>query len=150
MSGIIVLTPIVIASWPAITAAVAGAAASMGFTLRPEDLAEPEEKLPTVVETEIAEAEVVGAELARGQKIVIRRSDVRLEIGQDERGRCKVCASGFGHSERELRKIADEVSGRIVQQFVYHKLLTELQNRSATVLEQQRLADDSVRVKVRL
>ncbi len=149
MSAVVVLTPIVIATWPALSAAVAGAAASMHLAVRAENLHEREET-PEQVEVNVAETEIVGAALARDQKIVLERDGVTLEVGRDERGRCTVCASSHGHSKRELEAIAEEVSGRVVQQFIYNKLMTELKSRDYEVVDQERLADESVRVSVRL
>jgi hypothetical protein len=150
MSAVIVLTPIVISSWPAITAAVVGAATAMGFSLQGERLHEEEEQEATSVETEIEETQIVSEGLAPGQTIVVQRGDVRIEFGQDQRGRCTVCASGARRSKRELQRIADEIAGRVTQQFIYNKLLHELRERNYTVVGEERLADDSVRVRVRL
>ncbi|MFH1746681.1 MAG: hypothetical protein ABIG44_06505 [Planctomycetota bacterium] len=151
MSAVVILTPVVIASWPVLTAAVTGAVAAMGFSARGADLHEEEVVMEdNSVETEIEESEVVAEGTIPGQKIVAQRGDIRIEFGQDERGRCTVCVSGEKHTKRELRKIADEVSGRVVQQFVYNKLLTELKQRDYTIVEQERLADESVRVRVKL
>lgn len=149
MSAVVVLTPIVIASWPALTAAVAGAAAAMGFAVSAEQTRAAEKAMASA-EAEIEEAEVVAEGLQPGQSVVLQRDNVTIEIRQDAGGRCRVCARGAGHSKRELQAMADDVAGRVVQQFVYHKLLTELQNRNGEVLHQERLADDSVRVHVRL
>jgi hypothetical protein len=149
MSAVVVLTPIVIASWPAISAAVAGAAAAMQFSSCAEGLHEKEQAQPTTVECDIEEAEIVGAELQRGETITLERDGVTVEVGRDARGRCVVRARGFGQSKRKLQQIADEISGRIVQQFVYNKLMTELKGRDFTIVEQERLADESVRVRVR-
>lgn len=151
MSAVIVLTPIVIASWPAIAAAVVGATASMGFSLQGHKTYEEEDAAPTTsVETELEESEIVAESMARGQKIVVQRDDVRIAFGQDDRGRCTVCVSGPGRSKRQLQNLADEVAGRVAQQFIYNKLLTELKDRDYAVLTEERLADESVRVRVRL
>lgn len=146
MSAVCVLTPIVIASWPVLSSAIAGAAASMGYSVQ----ATPKEKAPKKrVETEIANSEVLADETARGQTIVIRRGDITIEFGQDNRGACTVCVTGEGHSERELRQIGEEVAGRVVQQFAYHKLLSELKQRNFSLVGEEMLADQSVRLRIR-
>jgi hypothetical protein len=149
MSAVVVLSPVIIASWPAITVAAVGAAASMGYAVRSRAVGS-ETKLVACAEAEVAEAEAVGSELSASQMLIMEREGVSLEIRQDAGGRCRVCARGEGRSKRELQKLADEAAGRIVQQFIYHKLLTELKSRSGEIVRQERLADDSVRVHVRL
>lgn len=149
MSAVIVLTPVVISSWPVIASAVMGAAASMGFTVRAEDLHE-EKRERKKVETDIKNSEVVADGMAPGKKIVVDKGDITIEFGQDHRGKCTVCVSGDRHSEKELKRIGEEVAGRVVQQFVYHKLVSELKNRNYSVVEEEVLEDESVRLNIRL
>ena len=148
MSAVCIMTPLVIASWPAISAAVAGALASMGFSAAGPHL-HKEQQTGRTVETPLENSTVTG-EFRPGEKIRVVRDDVVVEVGQDARGRCTVCVSGRGYSDRELRRIGAEVSGRIVQQYTYHKLLTELKSRSYRVVGEEVLGDQSIRVRVRL
>ncbi len=152
MGAILVLTPLVVASWPAITAAIAGAAASLGFSVASAATAgEHQVRAPGKrVETEIENSEVLSENLARGEKIIIQKGDITIEFGQDERGACTVCVTGEKHSEKELKAIGEDVGGRVVQQFVYHKLMTELKKRKYSIVEEQVQTDQSVRVRVRL
>jgi hypothetical protein len=149
MSAVCVLTPLVVASWPVLSSAIVGAAASLGFAVRAEALYR-EAPSRRKVETEIENSEVVADALGRGQKICLQKDDITIEFGQDERGACRVCVTGDRHSERELRQIGAEVAGRVVQQFAYHKLMTELKRRHYAVVEEQVLQDQSVHVRVRL
>jgi hypothetical protein len=150
MSAVCVLTPLVIASWPAISAAVAAAAASMGFSLMGPQLYREKAEGQRKVETTVENSEVVAEGLGRGEKITIQRDDVTVEIGQDERGRCTVCVAGAHYSDLQLRRIGEEVAGRVVQQFAYNKLLSELKSRKYSVVEEEVLADEAVRIRVRL
>jgi hypothetical protein len=149
MSAVCILTPIVVASWPVLASAIVGAATAMGFTIRAEALHQ-ERPHRRKVETDIPNSEVVADELARGEKIVVQRGEVTVEFGRDERGACTVCVTGDKLSDRELRKIGEEVAGRVVQQFAYHKLMTELKKRNYTVVGEQVLEDQSVHMRVRL
>ena len=147
MGAILVLTPLVISAWPAIAAAVMGAAASMGFSVAAQSgKAAPQKR---TVETELENSEIVAEELGRGQKMVIQRGDITIEIGQDLRGACTVCVHGT-QAESELRAIGEEVAGRIVQQFAYHKLMTELKHRHFNVADENVTQDGSIQVRVRL
>lgn len=151
MSSVCVLTPIVVSSWPAIASAVVGVAASMGFTvLTPEHALQPAKTGKKRVETEVPNSEVLQENLGHGEKIRIQRGDIEIEFGRDERGACTVCVTGERHSKAELTRIGEEVAGKVVQQFTYHKLMTELSQRSFRVLEESAQADGSIQVRVRL
>ncbi len=150
MSAVIVLTPIVVASWPAIAAAVAGAAASMGFSVCGDQLHEDRQERKKTVETELDHSEILADGLSPGEKIVIQRDDVTIEFGRDERGRCTVCVTGSNLSKSALRKIGEDVAGRVTQQFAYHKLVSELKKRDYTVHHEEVLKDQSIRLRVSL
>ena len=149
MSTVCVLTPIVIGSWPAIASAVVGVASSMGFTvLAPQDARETASTKKRV-ETDIPNSEIIDEMLDRGQKIRIQKDDVIIEFGRDERGACTVCVTGEKHSKAELEQIGEDVAGRVVQQFAYHKLMTELKARKYRVVEESVESDESIQVRVR-
>lgn len=150
MSAIIVLTPLVVASWPAIAAAIMGAASGMGFAVHGPELHEERQTRRKKVTTELENSEVFSDSLAAGQKLILTKGDITVEFSRDERGRCSVCVSGVGHSDRELKKVGEEVAGRVTQQFVYNKLMSELKQRNYRVVDEQVLADESVRVRIRL
>jgi Protein of unknown function (DUF1257) len=150
MSTVCVLTPIVVGSWPAISAAVLGAAGAMGFTVAGAETDLQRATGTTTVETEVPNSEVVAETLARGEKIGIARDGVRIEFGVDDRGKCTVCVTGEGRSKSELQRIGDEVAGRIVQQFAYHKLVSELKNRGYRIDQESVQRDQSIQLRVRL
>jgi hypothetical protein len=146
MSSVSILTPIVIGSWPSIAAAVLGAAGAMGFTVAATtDRADPGDS----VETELANSQVLSDLLARGEEVTIVKDGVTIRVGVDTRGKCRVCASGVGHSKAALRQIGQQVAGRIVQQFAYHKLMTELKTRGFRIEHESVAGDNSIQVRVR-
>lgn len=150
MSSVSVLTPIVIASWPTIASAVVSAAGSMGFSVLASHADVPTPAGTDSVESEIANSEILAETLSRGEKIRIAKDGVIVDIGVDDRGRCSVCVSGKGKGKGELRRIGEEVSGRIVQQFAYHKLVTELKTRGYSIAEESLQKDQSIQMRVRL
>ena len=149
MGAILVLTPLVVGAWPAVAAAIAGAAASMGFSAVGPSAPSAKQPRGKKVETEIENSELVAESLARGEKIVVQKGDLTIAFGQDERGACTVCVSGEKHSEKELKKIGQEVAGRVVQQYAYHKLVTELKKRNYSLVEEKVLQDQSIQLRVR-
>lgn len=148
MSSVCVLTPVIIGSWPAISAAVLGAAASLGFTaMDPGPIVE--EKTRNDVEVQVAHSEVLAETMSRGERMVLERDGVTVEIGVDERGHCTVCASG-PLSKSQLESIGEELAGRIVQQFTYNKLMNELKARGFGVEAERMTQDNSIQLRVSL
>lgn len=150
MSTVSVLTPIIIASWPAVASAVAGAAAGMGFTIVASK-ADVHDHAPGAesVTSEIADSEIIAETLSRGEKIRIARDGVTIDIGVDGRGKCSVCVSG-NKSKAELKRIGEECTGRILQQFAYHKIVTELKSRGYAVASESIQKDESIQMHVRM
>ena len=150
MSSVIVLTPIVIASFPAVAAAVAGVAGSMGFAiLTPDHVPQGSRSATNSVATDIPNSEILQDGLSGGESIQIERDGVVLEFKRDVRGHCTVCATGT-RSKSELKQIAQEASGRLVQQFAYHKLMTELKARGYRLAGESVESDGSIQLRVQL
>lgn len=148
MSAVCVLTPVVIGNWPVIQAAVMGAVAAMGFSVRTVgERAEPATRRR--VEETIANSEVLQEHMAQGETVIATRGDLRVEVGRDQRGACTVCVTGENYSDSQLRKIAREVSARVVQQYTYHKVISELQQRQFAVTGEQVAADGTIKIHVR-
>jgi len=153
MSTVLILTPVIISSWPAITAAVAGAATALGFVIQKttqEVMAgvEVEEGVQNV-EVELAESEVLAQSLATNQQIVLNKGEIKIVVERDARGRCKVCASGKGHSKVELKKVAEEFTQKLTQCFVYNKVMKELKGKKFQVVNEEVSQDQSIRINVR-
>jgi hypothetical protein len=56
---------------------------------------------------------------------------------------------GVGHSDAALRAMGEELSRRVVQKYVYQKLMDEMQKRQFCVVEEEVNEDNSIRMKVR-
>jgi len=149
MSAVCVLTPVVIASWPAMSAAVVGVAGPLGFSVVPIATVRQRRQSGERVVTEIEGSEVLEEAMGEQEKIVIRRDDAEIEFSRDERGALRLCVTGKG-SKAELDRLGREVAGRVVQQFAYHRLMTELKARDFGVVEEHVGADQSINVRVRL
>ncbi len=149
MSAVCVLTPIVIGSWPMIATAVGGVAASLGFSVATGGHEVEQKKTGNTVETELADSEVITEGVSHGQSITIQRDDATVRIGRDERGRCTVCVTSDNLSKAEMKALGDEVSGRLIQQFTYHKLVTELKQRRFEVVEEHMTEDASIQMRIR-
>jgi hypothetical protein len=150
MSSIVVVAPLIVAGWPVITAAVTAAVGSMGFSVvQSSGSAKPiAVKTKTRAEIDVEDSEVL-EEAAPVGELVIQRDDVRVIFNRDARGALKVCVEGENHSKSELQEIGREVLGRVTQQYVYHRIVTELQDRHMAIVDEQVSADHTVKLRVR-
>jgi hypothetical protein len=145
---------VVIAAWPAFSAAVVAAAASLGYQVAAgaTDLAKSTASPQTGsqrVQLEIENSEVVTNQLGRDQKISVTKDGVTITFSRDARGKASLCVSGGGRSQEELRAMGEELSQAVVQQYVYQKLMSEMQARGFNVIEEENNTDRSIRLKVR-
>lgn len=153
MSAVAVFAPVVIASWPALGAAVASAAASLGFSLADQAVAgettAERASGPQRVDLEIPGSEVVLGTLGRAQQIRVVRDGVYATFSRDSRGQAAICVTGEGHSEDELRAIGEQLGGRLVQQYVLQKLKAEMESRGMNLVEETVDENQAVRLRVR-
>lgn len=153
MSCVCILTPVVIVAWPAFSAAVMAAASSLGYEVATElkKKGQPAvtQKPTEAVNLEIPHSELVTSELARDQRLAVTRDGVTVTFSRDSRGRASLCVTGDGQSEEELRALGEELSGRVVQHYVYQKLMDEMRTRGFVVVEEQTEENRAIRLKVR-
>lgn len=152
MSAVCILTPVVIATWPALGAAVTAAASSMGFEmvspLASRDIARSTSKA-TSVRLEVDRSEIVTGQLERDQSIAVTRDGVTIRFSRDARGKASLCVTGAGHPEGELRSLGNALSHAVVQQYVYQKLTDEMRSRGFNIVEEEVGEDRSIRLRVR-
>lgn len=155
MGAVLILTPIVIGSWPAIAAAAAAAAAAMGFVakeaaagLAQKQKAKTEETVQSV-EVDLAESEVVAQQMQAGQEIVVNRGSVEIRVKRDAKGRCVICATGKGHTEAQLKQMAEQFSQKVTQCFMYDKVVRELKAKNFNVVHEEVMEDQAIRLHVR-
>jgi len=154
MSCVCILTPVVIAAWPAFSAAVTAAAASLGYAVVEATLMAPTRgetgvAVPTRINLAIEQSELVTGQLARDQSISVERDGVVVTFSRDIRGKASLCVEGEGHSAASLRELGTELSQRVVQKYVYQRLMDEMQKRQFCVVEEETTSDHSIRLKVR-
>jgi ABC-type transporter MlaC component len=152
MSAIIILTPVIISSWPAITAAVAAAASAMGMAVSESVKAaakEEQQVTEKTVEVELQQSEVVSKNLSADKEIVVTKGDVELRVKRDETGRCVVCAKAKGHNEAELKMIAKDFGEKLTQCYIYDKVMRELKSKNFQVVNEEVSEDQSIRINVR-
>lgn len=149
MSAVVVLAPLVIASWPVLASAVVAAAAAAGFRIVKEKEKEVRKKASLQsVQLSMENSEVIADSLSPDQEIVVEREGVRVVFSRDARGGFQTCVEGDLEKEC-LRQIGEELSGQVIQQYVYRRLSLELGQSGFTKVEEERTSDGSIRLHVR-
>jgi hypothetical protein len=152
MSSCVIVTPLIIAGWPVITAAVTAAVGSLGFSVVGSHgtVTQPTTaKARTRAEIDIDDSEVLQEAGPVGGELVVEREGIRAVFSRDARGALKLCVEGSDHSKADLKRIGEELIGRVTQQYAYHKIVTELQQRNMLIVDEQVSADRTVKIRVR-
>ena len=153
MGAVCILAPVVVAAWPAFSAAVVAAAASMGYQVAAEAVTigteASEAEHASSVQLEIERSEVVTNSLGRDQRISVTREGVTVTFSRDARGKAMLCVTGEGFTKESLQALGDELSQGVVQQYVYQKLMDEMRSRGFVVVEEQQNEDRSIHMKIR-
>jgi hypothetical protein len=158
MSAVCILAPAVVAGWPAITAAVAGAAAAMGISVT-QEAAEGVARVAAAQSVKASEAntvelaaeqcEIMQDQLVTDREIVLEGDGIQLRVYRDESGRCGVSATGAGRSKEELRACGERFLQKVVQMYVYNRTVTELKNRGYALISENVSEDETVHLRVR-
>ena len=151
MSTVMVITPIIIANWPAITAAVTAAVSSIGFAAVQQGDVIEHRHVYTITreEIEVEDSDILQGTEGTAEQIVVERDGVRAIFSRDARGALKLCMEGGGLSKSQLRKLGEELIGRVTQQYAYHRIVTELKQRNMTIVDEQVTKDHTVKIRVR-
>ena len=150
MSTIVILTPVIIANWPVITAAVTAAVGTMGFAAVRDAASQAQATATkTRAEIEVEDAEILQEAAGTCEELVVEREGVRAIFRRDARGALRVCIEGEGHSKAELRRLGEELVGRVTQQYVYHRVVSELKERKMAIVDEEVAEDRTVKIRVR-
>lgn len=150
MSAVVVVTPIVIASWPVITAAISAAIGTLGFSIvQSGEHVQPNLHSRTRTEIDVEDSEILAGGAGLQEEMVVERDGLRAVFSRDERGALKLCLEGEGFSKSQLREIGEELIGRVTQQFVYHRVMSELKERRMNVVEEEMSQDRTIKIRVR-
>jgi hypothetical protein len=151
MSSILVVTPLVVASWPLMSAAITAAVGTMGFAAaqnqgaRVRQIIDPK----TRAEIELENSEILAGSAGSGEQMIVERDGIRAIFSRDARGALKLCVEGTGQSKAELKRIGETLVGRVTQQYAYHRLVSELKERRMTILDERVGNDEAIHIRVR-
>ena len=154
MSAVCVLAPVVVAAWPAFSSAVVAAAGSMGYVVADETVSKflGATKIRTrqsAVALDIPNSQIVTGQLGRDQRISVSRDGITVTFSRDWRGKAGLCVVGNGQSEEALRTAGEELSRRVVQQYVHQRLTQEMQSRGYIVTEESTDVNQAIHMRIR-
>lgn len=154
MGGILILVPIVVTSWPAIAAAVTGAAAVMGLSMgneahRAAKAAEPAKDVVNKVELDMEDSEVLASGVGHEEEINLTKDGVAIRVFRDESGQLRFCVSGKNRSKHELETFGKQVMDTVTQNYIYNRVVTELKQRNIQVMREEVDEDKTVHIHVR-
>ncbi len=151
MPAVCVFAPAVVAGWPAISAAVSGAAAVLGLSVASKARESVKARVEGVVAVEVAvrDSEVIGEQLQAEEESVFVSENIRYRVFRDARGSVRIYVEGVGRTKKELEALGEELAQKIARQFVYNKLVSELKARKFVIIDEQVEEDEAVRLRVR-
>lgn len=151
MSSVLVVTPLIVASWPLLSAAITAAVGTMGFAAAQSKDARVHQRIgaATHAEIELDDSEILAGTAGTGERMVVERDGIRAIFTRDARGALKLCVEGHGHTKAQLKAIGESLIGRVTQQYAYHRLMSELKERNLMVVEERVGQDQAIHIRVR-
>jgi hypothetical protein len=154
MSVCFVVVPVVIGSWPAISAAIVAAGAAMGYRAvtnaeRGVEGLSVNQDFEHSISLTMPDSSVVTDAFLRGESFSLEREGVLATFRIDGRGACQVHLSGQNKSNAELEKLGIELMDRVRQQYAYSKVMQEMETRGFQVTHQEVEANNSIRIRVK-
>jgi hypothetical protein len=151
MSTVLIVTPLVVAGWPVLSAAITAAVGTMGFAAAHNTgpRARQFTETKTRAEIEVEDSEILAGSGATGEQMVVERDGIRAIFSRDARGALKLCLEGQGQSKAELKRLGEALIGRVTQQYAYHRVVSELKERQMTILDERVGEDQAIHIRVR-
>lgn len=145
---IFVITPLIGWSLPALTPLILAAGAAYGYkrlTGRGENdwlmgrlTREMETMRKVSLPLDEVVTDVVGEEVGRDERLVFEKDALRLIFRRNARGKFFVDVLGpRNRTERSLQKEARQFADELVRQFVYSRVVTEMEERGLNVVAEQ-------------
>lgn len=148
MSGIIVVTPVLLAA-PVVMAAATSAAAALGFTMATQKAdataqAKAEDK---VVGFDIEEADGLKQLLCDQGALVFTREDATVVLREKNQG---VHMEVRGQAEEaELEALGRNLLQTVTQHYAYDRVVSELKERGFDNVEENQEEDGTIRLRLR-
>lgn len=148
MSGVVVVSPLLLAA-PAVLAAVTAAASSLGFQWSSQKLEalQPVSEEEQVVGFDVAEAEGLRQLLNERGPLLLTREDATISLRSKGAG---VCMEVRGRAPREqLESLGQEFLQTVSQHYAYDRVMSDLRQRGFEALEEEVEEDGTIRLRLR-
>jgi hypothetical protein len=159
MSVVLIVAPVVVTSWPFMVPAITAVVTSLGYAVVADveqeinqdclECLEDGEEHHMSEEFTLENSEILAEARDRGETMTIVNGNVRATFHRDARGTLRLTVHAVGLSKAEIRKIGDELIGKVTQQYAYNRLVTEMKERGMEIIEETVEEDNTVRIRVR-
>jgi hypothetical protein len=152
MSTVLVVTPLIIAGWPVLTAAISAAVGTLGFAVAQADAGQHSRRIVDAknrAQIDVEESEILAGTAGSGEEMVVERDGIRAVFSRDARGALRLCLEGHALSKAELRRLGEELIGRVTQQYAYHRVISELKERQMNIIDERVAEDQSITIRIR-
>lgn len=150
MSCVFIVTPIIIGGWPVITTAAAAAAASLGYRqLQAEQEVAARQVARGGVDVEVDNIETLSEGMRADSSVQFGDGTVTITVARDARGKTTVHVDGVGLSKAELEERGSTFLSRMIQQYAYQKVASELKAKGFGIVEEKVTETQAVRVRFR-
>lgn len=151
MSAICIIVPLVVTAWPGFSTAILAATAAAGYSCLADNAGQKEKsERSKKIQLSLDNTEIVSERLSRDEKITVFKDGIYVTFSKDARNKTSICVSGEGYSEEQLRNAGEELSKRIVQEYVHQKIKGTLSQMQGIAVEESVDEDKSIRIKVRI
>ncbi|MCX7766715.1 MAG: hypothetical protein N2246_08455, partial [Candidatus Sumerlaeia bacterium] len=144
---LIIITPIIGWSWPALVPIITAAAGYLGFVKLTGDkesdwlrgkLTKEMETLRTVqLPLDEVITDVVSEEIGREERLNFRKDDIILSFRKDVRGKFIIEVIGpKTKTAKELQELGENFARQLIQLFAHHRIARELDRRGVQVIEE--------------
>ena len=144
MSCVLILTPVIVASWPFVAGVVGSVLTSLGYAA--VEGKEKEEVRPEEISVNVENSNVVMEGLSREEELLFKKGDVEVAFRKDVRGKCAVVVRGENVPKQELQRIGKEVSQNIIRRYVYDRVKTELASKGFAIAGEEVEENQTVRI----
>lgn len=150
MSVIFVVTPIIMGGWPVLASAAAAAAGALGYKKLEKYVAAAQRVEEAAgVQLDVENIESIAKGVRSDDSITFGNEELQITVRKDARGQCTVHVDGKGKTEEELKKAGQQLIQRIMQQYAYQKVTSELQKSGFSIVQEEMTETQTIRIRFR-
>ncbi|HXE72556.1 MAG TPA: DUF1257 domain-containing protein [Candidatus Nitrosotenuis sp.] len=155
MSGVFVVVPVMISA-PVVFSAATAVAAALGYSVAQRGLQDAADSLKlrgqesSTVEQEIEDSQGLAQLVDQEGELVLTRPDVVVRFTRSRGDRCRMTICGLKkQSPEELQAIGQELTEKMLQQYAYHQIVSQMKQRGFSKIEETVEEDGTIRLTLR-